>query len=116
MPAHFLESVEKILRLEANRLITKMNEEFEAIQELRNTFDLNIIVDKNLQGSMQSMLSKAVCIGTSGSGNIFSDTISNSNIKNLLQRESPRHTQSNAYFDNESRYTGTARDRDQDLM
>lgn len=97
-PSVFLDTVEKTIRLEANRLVAKMSEDYEQIHQMRSQFEININVDRNLNSSLQNLLSQSIYLGQSN-GNGGEPKASN--IKGFL-KESPRHSDFN---DDQSRFT-----------
>jgi hypothetical protein len=112
IPSQFLETVEKTMRLESNRLIGKMTEDYEQIEQMRSQFEISVSIDKNTSQAIQNLLSESVYLGQSDR----TKESRNTNINKFI-KESPRRN-NNDFQDTESRHSysrkGNSREKDRD--
>ena len=92
-PKGFIDTVEKILRLDTGRLANNMSESYTKIKEMRKEFDIQVSIDKGFTDDLQNLLLKSIFLG--GNTPVYRNEVEN--IKTFL-KESPSRQSVKADF------------------
>lgn len=104
VPKGFIDTVEKVLRLDSNKLVDSMSESYGKIKEMRKEFEIQVSIDKSFTESLQGLLAKSVFLG---SGKEYYSKYEGENIKTFMKDSPSRSSSQKEFFGGESQSQGS---------